>query len=205
MPGSADPRSQTKGRSLFAGMPDRQLAVPLIALVVTVELGWVMLTPWPTPQEAEGDAGLTAFLWPIVVALPVAIGALVGAVAVTGLARGRLWGLAVGLIWAAFGTVFAALVALTMLTGPEPSASEAVARRTAPIVFGIATVASIAVLILLVRDRRASSRLPPLPEPSQQAPIGDDHTRPRQVWPSSRRSSRGRRRPPPTAGMGGPA
>ena len=44
MPGSADPRSPTKGRSLFAGMPDRQLAVPLIALVVTVELGWVMVT-----------------------------------------------------------------------------------------------------------------------------------------------------------------
>jgi hypothetical protein len=203
MPGSTDPRSQTKGRSLFARMPDRQLGVPLIVLVVTIELGWVVWT-WPKYQEGGGDA-LAAFLWPIVFALPVAIGALVGAVAVTGLARGRLWGLAVGLIWAAFEAASGALVALGTLTGLEPSGSEALARRTAPIVFGIATVVSIAVLVLLVRDRRASGRLPPLLEASPEAPIGDDHTRPRQVWPSSRRSSRRRRRPPPTAGMGGPA
>jgi hypothetical protein len=195
MPGSADPRSQTKGRSLFAGMPDRQLAVPLIALVVTVELGWVVLTPWPTPEE--GSCFLcAASLWPIVVALPVAIGALVGAVAATGLAQDRLWGLVVGLNWAAFGTMFAALVALWTLAVLEASGS---------IVFGIAVVASIAVLILLVRDRRALGPLPALPEASPQAPIGDDHTRPTQVWPASRRSSRRRRRPPPTAGMGGPA
>jgi hypothetical protein len=205
MPGSAGTRSQTRGRSLFARMPDRQLAVPLIVLVVTIQLGWVVLT-WPRHQ-ADGSDALAAFLWPIVFVVPVVIGALVAAVALAGLARDSLWGLAAGLIWAAFGTVFAAWMTVTMLANAryvESGSSEALARRTAPIVFGIATVASVAVLILLVRDHRASGRRPRLPEVSPRTPIGDDHTRPRQVWPSSRRSPRRRRRPPPTAGNDGP-
>ena len=206
MPGSTDPRSQAKGRSLFAGMSDRELAVPLIVLVVAVELGWVVLT-WP--QSPSGDVlfdALVLFAWAIMYALPIAIGALVAAVAVAGLARGRRWGHPAGLLWATVGTLYAAWLGLAMLfTRGEPSGSEALGRRTAPIVFGIAAVASIAVFILLVRDRRALGRPSPPHEASPQVTIGEELSRPKQAWPSSRRSPRRRRRPPPTAGNGGPA
>jgi hypothetical protein len=203
MPGSADPRSRTKGRSLFGGMSDRQLAAPLIALVMTLEVGWLVLT---APDSGDDSAeAMAAGYWAMLFPVPIAMGTVVAAAAVLGLARDRLWGLMAGFAWAVLWIIFSGFVFVALLQVSNPTENLARAMRSGPFLFGLATVASIAVLVLLVRDRRAPDRPSPPPEASPQRPIDDDHPRPRQVWPSSRRSSRRRRRPPPTAGTGGPA
>jgi len=193
MSGSADPRSQTKGRSLFAGMSDRQLAVPLIALVMTLEFGWLVLT---APYSSGGTAeAMAAGYWALVFPAPIAIGTLVAAAAGLGLARDRLWGLMAGFLWAVGGIIFSGFVFVALLLPNNPTENVALGARSGPVVFGLATVASIAVLVLLVRDRSAPDRPSPLNEPSLQVPIDNDESHPRQVWPSSRRSDRRRRHP----------
>jgi MFS family permease len=207
MLGSTDPRLQNQARSLFGRPSDRELAVPLIVLVMTLELGWIVFT-WPFYSSSEYD--WVAGIWMILFGLPIGIGALGAAIAVPELARDRLRGRMAGLIWAAFGAAFAGFVTVAMLTLNE-NANEPTSRLLAPAVrsarvaFGLATVGSIAVLILLVRDRGARDRPSLLNELSPQVPIDDDESHPRQVWPSSRRSNRRRRRPPRTAGPKSPA
>ena len=207
MLGSTDPRLQKPVRSLLGRPSDRELAVPLIVLIMTLELGWIVFT-WPFNRSSEYD--WMAGIWMILFGVPVGIGALGAAIAVHGLARDRPWGRMAGLIWAAFGTAFAGFVTVAMLTLNE-NANEPTSRILAPsvrsgrVAFGLATVASIAVLILLVRDRGARDRPSLLNEPSPQVPIDDDESYPGLVWPSSRRSNRRRRRPPRTAGPQGRA
>jgi len=133
------------------------------------------------------------------VAVPIAIGAAVAAVAVIGLVRDRLWGLVVGLIWATLEAAFAAyMVVLTlfMLAESREPSGVAQAARSVPLVFGIATAASIAVLVILIRDRPASVPRSPRHEASPPVPIDGDHARPRQMRPSTPRSPHRRSHPP---------
>jgi hypothetical protein len=205
MPGSTDPGAHKKARSLPGGRSDRTLAVPLIALVTSLELGWVALA-WLTYRSGDDGWGLGGLMTMVVTVL-IAIGAIMAAVAVVGLVRDRLWGLLVGLIWAIAVIAFAGyMVVATIAVGPglaDPSGGISPAARSVPLVFGIATAASIAVFILLARDRPAAGSQPPHGEASP-PPMGDQPARPRQVWPSSRRSARRWRRPPPGSSLRGP-